>query len=132
MLLRAHAGTAAYVAAGKYGKQLLEGGGALEGPHWWQASAGPLLWAPTCRLLVAAGQGRATNSSLDHCQHWAAHHMCHACPTSPPINTPLLGLQVGLALGVTALAVGYIGRLASKAMAEVSAELEPGEADKTH
>lgn len=68
-------GTAAYVAAGKYGKQLLEGGGALEGPHWW---------------------------------------------------------QVGLALGVTALAVGYIGRLASKAMAEVSAELEPGEADKTH
>lgn len=46
-LRRVSAGTAAYVAAGKYGKQLLEGGAALEGPQWWQASAGRLSVALT-------------------------------------------------------------------------------------
>lgn len=58
-------GTAAYVAAGTYGKQLLEGGGGLEGLSWWQIAA---------------------------------------------------------ALGASGLAVGYIARLASQAVAEMEAE----------
>ena len=37
--MRACAGTAAYVAAGTYGKQLLEGGGGgVEGVAWWQVA----------------------------------------------------------------------------------------------
>ena len=38
-MLKTPAGTAAYVAAGTYGKQLLEGGGGgVEGVAWWQVA----------------------------------------------------------------------------------------------
>jgi hypothetical protein len=39
------------------------------------------------------------------------------------------GLQVGLGLGLTALAVYYVGQLATKAIAEVDAELSHDDGD---
>lgn len=71
------AGTAAYVAAGKYGKQLLEGGGAMEGPHWWQARHGPAGLgrrpaAFSCRSRLLRGAQNEIEPASDQ------HTMCDA------------------------------------------------------
>jgi hypothetical protein len=75
-------GTAAYVAAGTYGKQLLEGGGGLEGLSWWQVSRHAelparlvkvlsryqhqLLWSCVVRVAFGLGLSRGTTACASH------------------------------------------------------------------
>lgn len=115
------AGTAAYVAAGTYGKELLEGGSlSLEGAGWKVSRWLPLGWRPA---LAGRFVSQRPGTSM-------------GCRRQDPASTSLLLTpahaaaqplpQAAVALSVTLLAVGYIGRLATKAMAEYEAE----EADK--
>ncbi len=82
----------------------------------------------TARAGHCRGLKALTAASIEQCTKRSGLLVQHIQLNHPPPTHPLL--QVGIALGVTALAVGYVGRLASKAMAEVSPDFEAGEADK--